>query len=202
MRDVRVDRSDERTRVAGSIVRTLVAGTLLVAVAATTACRLVRVSETGTESEESPALREQVAEMLDASAAAWNRGDLEAFMADYERSPGTTYIGSSGLLVGWEAIRDRYAPAFAPGAERDSLRFEGLRVRELGQRHALATARYVLEREGAVTGSGPFTLVLLRVEGSWSIIHDHSSSDPPEAEAADADAASAADADAASATGS
>lgn len=149
-------------------------------------CRLVRVSDTGAGGEEDPALRTRIASMLEASAAAWNRGDLEAFMSDYERSTETTYIGSSGRLVGWEAIRDRYAPAFAPGAERDSLRFEALRVRQLGQRHALATARFVLHRDGRVTGSGPFTLVLLRVEGRWRIIHDHSSSDPPPAESPEA----------------
>ncbi len=156
---------------------------LLAAGAGTPGCRLVRVSEAGPEAEESPALREQIASMLQAAAAAWNRGDLEAFMADYRRSPNTTYIGSAGLVVGWDAIWQRYAPAFAPGAERDSLRFEALRVRSLGQRHALATFRYVLEREGDVTGSGPVTLVLLGIEGRWTIIHDHSSSDPVDADA-------------------
>lgn len=147
-------------------------------------CRLVRVSDTGAEDEEATDLHVQIGEMLADAADAWNRGDLAAFMADYERSPATTYIGSRGLLVGWDAIHDRYAPLFAPGAERDSLRFDALRVRPLGQRHALATARYVLRLDDRVTGSGPFTLVLLRVEGRWRIIHDHSSSDPPPADSA------------------
>lgn len=157
----------------------LLAAALGLPLGAAGACRIVHVPESETAGDEPPALRSQVASMLAGAAAAWNRGDLEAFMADYERSPRTTYLGSTGLLVGWEAIRDRYAPLFVPGAERDSLRFEALRVRTLGQRYALATARYVLEREGEATGSGPFTLVLLRVEGRWRIIHDHSSADPP-----------------------
>lgn len=157
---------------------TVLAGLALAGVVAA-GCQLARVPEPGAEGEEPPGLRTQVTAMLESAAAAWNRGDLEAFMADYERSPNTTYIGSDGLIVGWEAIHDRYAPAFAPGAERDSLRLETSRVRTLGQRHALAMARWVLHREGRVTGSGPFTLVLLRVEGRWKIIHDHSSGDAP-----------------------
>lgn len=159
----------------------LLASTLWLPLAGPAGCRVVHVPETEADGEEAAALRAQVASMLAEAAAAWNRGDLDAFMADYERSPRTTYIGGAGLVVGWDGIRERYAPLFVPGAERDSLRFEALRVRPLGQRHALATARYVLEREDEATGSGPFTLVLLRVEGRWRIIHDHSSADPPAA---------------------
>ncbi len=130
-----------------------------------------------------PDIATQVTRMLERSAEAWNRGDLEGFMADYLRAPTTTYVGSSGLVVGWEAIRARYAPLFKAGATRDSLRFEGISARLLGQEHALATARYVLYRGGQVTGSGPFTLVLRRTEDEWRIVHDQSASDPPQEEA-------------------
>lgn len=130
-----------------------------------------------------PDIATQVTRMLERSAEAWNRGDLDGFMADYLRAPTTTYIGSSGLVVGWEAIRARYAPLFEAGATRDSLRFEGISARLLGRAHALATARFVLHRGGQVTGSGPFTLVLWRTEDEWKIVHDQSASDPPEEEA-------------------
>ncbi|MFQ5678010.1 MAG: YybH family protein [Gemmatimonadota bacterium] len=142
-----------------------------------TGCRIVRVEPSETP-EEAPDLRSQISQMLASSAAAWNRGDLEAFLSDYERAPSTTYIGRDGLRLGFEAIRERYAPLFAPRAERDSLRFESLRVRPIGPMYALVTARYVLHSGGAVTSSGPFTLLLNRIEGHWKIVHDHSSSDP------------------------
>lgn len=154
-------------------------GLLLALSLATTSCRIVRVEESTTAGGELPGLEAQVSDMLAASAEAWNRGDLEAFMSDYARAPSTTYIGGTGLKVGFDAIRARYAPTFALAAERDSLRFESLRVRSLESRYALATARYVLQRGGETTASGPFTLVLSRIEGRWMIIHDHSSSDPP-----------------------
>ncbi len=126
-----------------------------------------------------PGIETQVTRMLESSAGAWNRGDLDGFMDDYLRSPMTTYIGSSGRVAGWEAIRARYAPLFQAGALRDSLRFEQVTARPLGEDHALATARYVLFREGNVTGSGPFTLVLWRTDEGWRIVHDQSASDPP-----------------------
>jgi hypothetical protein len=43
----------------------------------------------------------------------------------------------------------------------------------------VATARYVLTRDGETTSTGPFTLVMMRVEGTWEIVHDQSAADPP-----------------------
>ncbi|MFQ5890888.1 MAG: YybH family protein [Gemmatimonadota bacterium] len=124
------------------------------------------------------ALYTAIEEMLAEAAEAWNRGELEGFMDGYLQSPLTTYIGSSGLVVGFDSIRARFTGFFEPGAERGHLAFEALRVRRLGAEHALATARYILRRDEGVTSSGPFTLVLRRVEGKWKIIHDQTSSDP------------------------
>ena len=44
--------------------------------------------------------------MMRRSAAAWNRGDLDAFVGDYADDMGTTYIGSRGIVRGRTAIRD------------------------------------------------------------------------------------------------
>jgi ketosteroid isomerase-like protein len=128
--------------------------------------------------EDAANLQSSVEAMLVRSAEAWNGGDLDGFMADYLEAETTTYIGGSGMLTGYAAIRDRYAPLFEPGAERDSLRFENIRVRRLGAVDGLITARWILHRGAEVTGSGPFTLVVRRTSSGWKIIHDHSSSDP------------------------
>lgn len=157
---------------------------LTLAVAASTACWVEPAEKAELERAERAAaearsgLEEEVRTMLGRSAEGWNRGDLDAFMAVYRDSPETTYVGGTGLRVGYEAIRGRYAPLFAPGADRDSLRFRDLRVRRVGDGVAVGTARWELHREGRVTASGPFTLVLRRVDGEWKIVHDHSSSDP------------------------
>lgn len=124
----------------------------------------------------------EVTEMLHRSAESWNAGDLEGFLDDYWRSDALTFSGGTGVTRGWEAVRERYLRSYwAPGAARDSLRFEGLEVMPLGEDHALALGRYVLYRlEGgeAETGTGQFSLVLRRVDGLWRIIHDHTSATP------------------------
>ena len=115
--------------------------------------------------------------MLEESAAEWNRGDFDGFMDDYVQSGATTYIGRDGLLEGFEAIRERYAPLFEPGADRDSLRFEDIRSRRLGAVEGVVTARWILYRGDSIPASGPLTLVVRRTSAGWKIIHDHSSSD-------------------------
>lgn len=142
-------------------------------------CRIETIVPEGGTGDEEPDIQLQVERMLELQAEAWNAGDLDGFMLHYERAPTTTYIGAAGLLIGYDAIRERYAPLFEAGAARDSLRFTDLRTRPLDQRYGLATARYVLRRGGETTSTGPFTLVLLSVEGSWRIIHDQSAADPP-----------------------
>ncbi|HKK07331.1 MAG TPA: AtzH-like domain-containing protein [Gemmatimonadota bacterium] len=143
------------------------------------ACQVEHTDEPTGREISSTDLNRQVTRVLAESAAGWNRGDLGTFMAAYLDSPTTTYWGARDLLQGYEAIRRHYAPRFAPGAERDSLRFEDVRARRLGADYALATARWTLARGDSVTASGPFSLVLRRMEGDWKIIHDHSSSFRP-----------------------
>jgi len=143
------------------------------------ACTIERVGESRDQATPEPDFMTRVTGILEAQAAAWNAGDLGGFMAGYDRSPETTYIGATGLITGFNGIRARYAPLFEPGADRDSLRFTDLEARPLDPRFGLVTARYVLFRDGATTSTGPFTLVLMRVEGTWMIVHDQSAADPP-----------------------
>ncbi|NNG15356.1 MAG: SgcJ/EcaC family oxidoreductase [Gemmatimonadales bacterium] len=119
----------------------------------------------------------QLARQFQQSAAAWNQGDLDAFMADYIQDGTTTYVGSSGLIRGFDGIRAWYAPRFEPGVERDSLRFEDFHVRSIAPSVILVTARYILYRNQETTNSGPFTLVMEQRPDGWKITHDHSSSD-------------------------
>lgn len=118
-----------------------------------------------------------VTQLLTRSADAWNRGDLRAFVGDYAAEPTTTFVSGGRAQHGFEWIRSNYEPAFAPGATHDSLRFEEVEARALGENHLLATARYVLFRGDSITSSGPFTLILRRTGNGWKIIHDHTSRD-------------------------
>jgi uncharacterized protein (TIGR02246 family) len=142
-------------------------------------CRSAGQAPAATEaSADNRELNRQIIAQLDRAARDWNRGDLDAFVSDYARESTTTFIDGRRARHGYDFIRNNYAPRFAPGARRDSLHFEEVEVRSLSPTLALVTARYILQRKGAVSASGPFTLVMERRAEGWKILHDHSSSDP------------------------
>jgi len=119
-------------------------------------------------------VEDSIEAMLRETAAAWNAGDLEGVLAAYGEGLSSSFMTDDGPARGRDALRARFAPAFAPGAARDSLRLEHVEVRTLPPLVGITTGRYVLERDGEVTGSGWFTLIVRRTGDGWRIVHDHS----------------------------
>ena len=152
----------------------IVLGGLLLAIACARTARSYRPSPV-----ERASIRAELEAMLARAAVNWNRGDLDAFMADYLPSDSTTFIGGSGLLRGPAAIRASYAPLFTGRAVRDSLSFAILDVDPLAPDVVNLIGQYTLARRVAgrdsVTARGPTSLLVRRVDGRWRIVHDHSS---------------------------
>ncbi len=115
--------------------------------------------------------------MLEKSEAAWNRGDLVAFVSDYEDSAETTFVGNEVVHGGREEILGRYRRRYGTRDKMGTLEFSEIAIRNLAPGIALATGKYELKR--SVAGGGPaagrFTLVLRKTPDGWKIIHDHSS---------------------------
>jgi uncharacterized protein (TIGR02246 family) len=120
---------------------------------------------------------DEIRAMMQNSQAAWNRGDLAAFAADYEDSPDTTFIGKDVTHGGVAAIQARYQAHYPTRDAMGTLTYSELAVRVLAPDVVLANGRYQLQRTAAGGGdaSGRFTLVIRKTSKGWKIIHDHSS---------------------------
>jgi beta-aspartyl-peptidase (threonine type) len=117
-----------------------------------------------------------IKKLLADQAAAWNKGDLERFMAGYWRSDKLSFFAGDKKTAGWQATLDRYRKKYqADGKEMGKLSFEELSIELLGDEHALVRGRYRLEL-GKETATGIFTLVVRKLPEGWRIIHDHTSS--------------------------
>ena len=123
--------------------------------------------------------RAAVMTALTDSAAGWNAGNLDRFMAVYADAPTTTYVTKSGLAHGRAEIASHYRAYFggAKTAERGRLSFRPLDFRLLDSTHALLIARYTVSPAGtrARALTGPTSLVFEKRPGGWKIIADHSS---------------------------
>lgn len=113
---------------------------------------------------------------MQASAAGWNAGSLDRFMAVY--ADDATFVTEQGRVArGRAAIAAVYQPTFKDGGNtRGRLSFEQLAYRALGRDHAVLTARWTLTPVG--TGkveTGLTTVVFAKQADGWKIVSDHSS---------------------------
>lgn len=115
--------------------------------------------------------------LMDAQQAAWNRGDVDAFMSAYWRSPNVTFSGTSGVVRGWDAVLARYKKSYADREAMGQLQFSSLEYHLLGPDAALLLGHWHLTRAKG-DGGGVFSLVWQRFPEGWRIIHDHTSAVP------------------------
>lgn len=128
----------------------------------------------GKPPERHEADRAAIQEILKAQQAAWNHGDVEAFVVGYWQSPELTFSGSSGVSRGWDGVLARYKKNYPDRATMGVLDFSDLEFRFLGPEAALVLGKWHLKREKGDIG-GVFTLVWQRFPEGWKIIHDHTS---------------------------
>jgi ketosteroid isomerase-like protein len=158
--------------------------TLVVALLFTSSAALAQNSA----GAEKSAIRTLLAKQVDA----WNRGDLEGFMAGYWKSPELSFISGTTETRGWAPTLERYRKKYqGEGKEMGKLDFFDLRVEILGPEAALVCGHWHLQMKTTPAGAksapsggpgkngqergGLFTLILRKFPEGWRIIHDHTS---------------------------
>jgi L-asparaginase / beta-aspartyl-peptidase len=131
-----------------------------------------------TAAQQHEADRTAIQAVLSAQQAAWNHGDIDAFLVGYWHSPELTFSGSSGVSRGWDGVLARYKKNYPDRAAMGELDFSGLEFRFLGPDAALVLGKWHLKREKDDIG-GVFTLVWQRFPEGWRIVHDHTSAVTP-----------------------
>lgn len=161
-----MDRSRHSLLAAGATLALVVFGTLH------------RERALGQSTGDRSADREAIRAVLTAQQSAWNRGDVDAFLVGYWKSPELTFSGSNGVSRGWDSVLARYKKNYPDRAAMGELAFSELEFRFLGPDAALVLGKWHLKREKGNIG-GVFTLVFQRVPDGWKIIHDHTSAISP-----------------------
>jgi ketosteroid isomerase-like protein len=116
----------------------------------------------------------EIRAVLTEQQAAWNRGDIPAFLQGYWNSPELTFAGSEGIVRGYDGLMERYRKTYPDKARMGELEFSGLEIHPLGSDSALVLGHWHLKRPVGDAG-GVFSLVFHRFPLGWRIIHDHTS---------------------------
>lgn len=124
------------------------------------------------------AARTAVRRVIEEQQTAWNRQDLEAFMAGYWNSPELTFFSGAHESKGWQAALDRYKKNYqGAGREMGKLEFANLRIEMLGPEAAFVRGEFHLTMSDGKMPHGLFTLVFRKFPEGWKIVHDHSAAE-------------------------
>ena len=116
-----------------------------------------------------------IRKVLDDQVKAWNKGDIEGFMAGYWKSPELSFTSGGSHTRGWDATHERYRKRYkGEGKEMGKLTFSDIQVQVLSGESAYVRGRFevVLSKE---TQKGLFTLIVKKFPEGWRIVHDHTS---------------------------
>ncbi|AGY57884.1 YybH family protein [Gloeobacter kilaueensis] len=119
---------------------------------------------------------QEIRTLIARQAEAWNRGDVNGFMAGYEHATTTTFVGAS-ITRGYQQVLERYLERYPTRQKMGALTFSNLEVQMLGEAYASAVGQWNLKRasdDGGDVG-GYFTLLLRKTGVGWRIILDHTS---------------------------
>lgn len=122
---------------------------------------------------QSKAIRE-VRELIAMQEKAWNRGDLESFMAPYWHSDSLRFIGSKGIVYGWQKTLDNYKKGYPSRDDMGTLTFQLLHVDQWNAKTMSVTGKWHLARAKG-DAQGYFSLIWRKIKGQWVIVADHSS---------------------------
>jgi ketosteroid isomerase-like protein len=124
------------------------------------------------DAAQKPDAAAQIHDVLDMQVAAWNRGDVDAFMESYWKSEETEFLGANGLVRGWNAVMARYRRNYPDRKAMGHLTFSDLEVHTLCADAAYVIGQFHLERESDHP-EGIFTLNFRKFPEGWRIVADH-----------------------------
>ncbi len=115
-----------------------------------------------------------IRKVMDDQAAAWNRGDIDGFMAGYWKSEKLVFVSTTSVTHGWQPTLDRYKKGYDSRAKMGTLAFSDLEITVLSKDAAVVLGNWSLTREKD-NPHGKFTLIFRKFRDGWRIVMDHTS---------------------------
>ena len=105
---------------------------------------------------------------------AWNKGNIDGFMAYYWNSDSLRFIGKKGITYGWKNTLENYKKNYPDKATMGTLSFSIISVEVLSDSSCYVIGKWHLDRAKDEVG-GHYTLLWKKIDGKWLIVADHTS---------------------------
>jgi hypothetical protein len=119
------------------------------------------------------AITGEVRSVLQAQVQAWNQDNMDGFLEGYEKSETLSFASSDGITRGFNSMSERFKIRYE-ASNMGQLAFEDLEIHPLSSDAAWVLGRYVLT-DRPKPSTGVFTVLLVRGEEGFKIVHDHTS---------------------------
>ncbi len=113
---------------------------------------------------------------LKAQSAAWNEGNMDAFMEAYWKSDELKFVSDNVVTQGYSSVQKKYREKYGNSGELGLLQLDKTDFVQVTDDVAIVTGRFNLAKDGD-DSTGTFSLVMKRIDGMWRIAHDHSTKD-------------------------
>lgn len=136
---------------------------------------VIGVTVTACSAQAAPVTEAEVQEFVRQYVAAANAGDASKIMSMISKDAGTTSVAYGEVFRGWEEIR-KYVDSNISAAAITKLTVATVAVQALGPEVALAVAPFTLtvnEQRRVVQLPGAASVVVRRMGGSLSLVHEH-----------------------------
>jgi beta-aspartyl-peptidase (threonine type) len=124
-----------------------------------------------------PSAEKDIKAVLTAQQDAWNKGDLDGFMAGYWESEELRFASGDTVTTGFKATKERYQKRYkADGKEMGKLTFSDVTVEMVTAEYAVVRGKWALKFEKiADEPHGLYTLTVKKLKDGWKITSDHTS---------------------------
>ena len=118
-----------------------------------------------------PGMPLEVSKTMASQQAAWNRGDIPAFMNGYWDSDSLIFIGKSGTNTGYQTTLDNYLSSYPTMESMGALKFTNRSWTPLSKTTGLVIGKWQISDDE----KGMYSLIWRQINGKWVIVVDHSS---------------------------
>jgi uncharacterized protein (TIGR02246 family) len=118
---------------------------------------------------------QRILALFESGCAAWNRGDINGYMANYWHSDKVRWVSEGNVLYGFEEIATALKARFDSSDNMGRLEVVNLEIQLLRENDALVFGAWTQTTPRA-RRHGVFTVHMKKIDGEWLIVSDHSSS--------------------------
>ena len=114
---------------------------------------------------------QRIRALFESGCAAWNRGDIDGYLADYWHSDKVRWVSEGMVSYGFEAIASAFKSRFDTPENMGKLEVANLEIQLLSESDALVFGGWTQTTRTA-RRNGVFTVHMKKIDGEWLAIAD------------------------------